>query len=80
MSDAVCKNCCHFTPADEIEGKLWPGAGHCSRWVQHYGADPTKMKPNDCWVESDEGWANWVGPEFGCVLFGKKATLLNSPA
>jgi hypothetical protein len=47
--------------------------GHCARWIEGYGIKPETVKPNDAWVENDEGWGNVVGPEFGCVLFEPKA-------
>ena len=67
-----CADCKHFEPETGALAKLWPGHGHCSRWHQSYGENPAEMKPNDAWVESDEGWGNMVGPEFGCVLFERK--------
>jgi len=66
-----CRDCKFFETGDRYGHPQWPGAGHCGRWYQAYGEDAGGMKPNDCWVESDEGWANHVGPEFGCVLFEK---------
>ena len=72
--EKVCKNCKHFrTDKDRYYTVAnWPGSGHCERWYQSYIEKPETFQPNDCWVESDEGWANYVGPDFGCVLFEEK--------
>lgn len=69
-----CRDCRYFeADMDQVNGP-WKGSGHCTRWYQQYGEDPKQMNSNDCWVESDEGWANQVGPDFGCVLFEKSQT------
>lgn len=57
----LCKDCKHFIPEKD-------GRGSCSKWIQKYDFDSSKLKSNDCWVESDEGWCMNLGPEFGCVL------------
>lgn len=62
-----CADCKYFEAAERAD--RWPGSGHCTRWTQGYGWDAALMKPNDAWVECDEGWGNFVGPDFGCVLF-----------
>lgn len=67
-----CADCEHFEPNTDAVSNLWPGSGHCCRWHQSYSDNAKDMKPNDAWVESDEGWCNMVGPEFGCVLFKPK--------
>ncbi len=66
-----CKTCKHFETG---EGRTYinlPGSGHCARYYQHYTL-PDDMKPNEAWIENDEGWGNVVGPEFGCVLWELK--------
>ncbi len=67
-----CALCRYFEIGEHAGLKNWPGSGRCNRWYQSYYEDATKMLPNDCWIESDEGWCNVVGPEFGCVLFEPK--------
>ena len=64
-----CAGCKHFERGIKYGHPDWPGSGHCARWTDAYGANAKALKPNECWVESDEGWGNIVGPEFGCVLF-----------
>ncbi len=66
-----CADCKSFTPTQHQD--VWTGAGHCGRWRQSYSEDLTTFASNEAWVESDEGWANMVGPDFGCVLFEEKS-------
>lgn len=72
-----CADCQHF---DGAQGHpQWQGSGKCKRWRADYGLAPATLKPNDCWVENDEGWANAVGPNFGCVLFERRAEEVHDP-
>jgi hypothetical protein len=73
-----CRDCMHFDAhtVDDETGyreapERFPGWGSCERWHMGY-ADPDPIEPNGCWVENDEGWGNYVGPEFGCVLFERR--------
>ena len=34
-----------------------------------YGIDPDDVPPDGLLIEDDEGWAWFVGPDFGCVNF-----------
>lgn len=59
-----CGDCKHFSSEDH------PAPfGTCRRWAQGYGVALADLKLNEVLVESDEGWAAIMGPEFGCVLY-----------
>lgn len=70
----TCKSCKHFSPippwdpvtslVDDKSGKH----GTCLRWHRGSFVATPGMETNEAWVEDDEGWANVVGPDFGCVL------------
>lgn len=50
--------------------------GYCTRWHEGYGVRMEDVALNEAWVENDEGWANVVGPDFGCVLHEKHASIV----
>ena len=63
--DRTCKNCKWYTDGDQADShtcdqpKALIGYSH---WLHDL--------PNDgVWIENDEGWAWYVGPDFGCVNF-----------
>lgn len=67
----LCKDCTHFKV---FTG--WPHKapfGSCARW--HVTYRDVELAPNECQVESDEGWGMIIGPEFGCVLWEAKMPL-----
>jgi len=52
-----------------------PNAGTCDsgKFVEGYTAHRAKAVPIDgVLVEDDEGWAYYVGANFGCVHWSKK--------
>ena len=69
-----CADCKHFvlrgSPQDvNTYVADDPPFGRCIRWHAGYRLPDDGLQLNEAWVENDEGWANVVGPEFGCVLF-----------
>ena len=68
-----CKNCRFHDESVGYDDYGWPGSGECIRWLRGYHVAADTMFPNSVLIEDDEGWGNVTGPEFGCVLFEKKA-------
>lgn len=68
MALGLCKDCKHFETETPYRGCHPEGFGHCGRWHEGYHVATKDLAPNEVLVESDEGWGNIVGAEFGCVL------------
>lgn len=65
----TCSTCKFYTPS--TDAYVQP-LGTCSRWHEGYGINPKRIALNEVIVENDEGWAAYMGPEFGCVLWEAK--------
>jgi len=65
-----CKECKYWEEGYGYEGILktcnQPKAKKGYRW----NADD--MPDDGLWLENDEGWAWFTGPEFGCINFESK--------
>lgn len=77
-----CADCKHFKTGTDPRHHNYgdvrlAGSGSCMRWATGYSFDASTMNPNECWTESDEGWCNVVGPDFGCVLFETSSVVPN---
>ena len=66
----TCKSCKWWVVNNEHEDELrtceQPKAIIGYRW------NPADMPTDGVWIENDEGWAWFTGPDFGCVNWEKK--------
>jgi len=63
--DRVCKNCKYWAQYELYH------FGNCSnaKILTGYQYDLNSLPNDSALIEDDEGWAWYVGPEFGCVHF-----------
>jgi hypothetical protein len=66
-----CGQCRYFDRVDDESGRqpTADGYGGCTnpKFFKGYNPDPDDLPPDGIWIENDEGWGCYVGPQFGCV-------------
>ena len=69
----TCKDCKYWNIAMgesvRITTAKRAGLGYCvcEHFRFGYNYDPHEFLSNDVWVENDEGWGFYTGPDFGCI-------------
>ena len=65
-----CKNC-KWWVVNDID---YPNMYTCDhpKVKKGYRFSASDMPDDGAWIENDEGWAWYVGPEYGCVNFEEK--------
>ena len=65
-----CKDCKWRVEIKDDEVRAPAGFLTCNQPKALLGYDHAKDMPVDgVWIENDEGWGWFVGPDFGCINF-----------
>jgi len=65
-----CKDCKHWIESEHYSDVLH-SCDHPKAKIG-YRYNPDDIPTDGVWIENDEGWGWFTGPEFGCVNFEEK--------
>lgn len=75
----TCKDCKHWAGSWRYcnsKQESRPRCGSCScpklRQGYEYGFEEGGCAPDECAIETDEGWGIETGPDFGCIHWEAK--------
>jgi hypothetical protein len=65
----TCKECNWWDNEGENEFVTSAHYGSCSckKFVRGYNVKREQLPSDGVWLEDDEGWSFYTGPDFGCI-------------